>query len=43
MEEIERVIQVVPPIVAQLRSLSPYWGEKGPAAGAAESFTPTYA
>lgn len=43
MEEIERVIQVVPPIVAHLRSLSPYWGANGPSADAAESFAPTYA
>ena len=28
--EVERVIAAVPPIVAQLRRLSPYWGEDGP-------------
>jgi hypothetical protein len=31
--EIDRVIQVTPEIVAQLRKLSPYWGETGPADG----------
>ncbi|MCG8047892.1 MAG: cysteine desulfurase NifS, partial [Candidatus Thiodiazotropha endolucinida] len=30
MEELERVIEAVPPIVEQLRKLSPYWGESGP-------------
>jgi len=39
-EEIERVIAAVPPIVAQLRKLSPYWGANGPKA---EAFTPSYA
>ncbi len=39
-EEIERVIEAVPPVVEQLRKLSPYWGTKGPAS---ESFAPTYA
>src|SRR5512139_3408239 len=39
-EEIEHVIAAVPPIVAQLRKLSPYWGANGPKA---EAFTPSYA
>ncbi len=39
-EEIERVIAAVPPIVAQLRKLSPYWGANGPKA---EAFAPSYA
>jgi cysteine desulfurase len=41
-EEIERVIEAVPPIIAQLRKISPYWGEQGPTEGA-ETFTPAYA
>lgn len=42
-EEIERVIAAVPPIVAQLRKLSPYWGEAGPVAEPEKAFAPTYA
>ena len=41
--EIDRVIQVVPEIVAQLRKLSPYWGEQGPAAAPEKAFAPVYA
>lgn len=43
MEEVERVIEAVPPIVAQLRKLSPYWGEKGPVEEPEKAFAPTYA
>jgi cysteine desulfurase len=43
MEEIERVIAAVPPIVAQLRKLSPYWGEGGPVAEPEKQFAPRYA
>ena len=43
MDEIERVIAVVPPIVAQLRKLSPYWGEGGPVDEPEKAFAPTYA
>ncbi len=43
MEEIERVIEAVPPIVAQLRKLSPYWGEDGPIEDPEKLFAPTYA
>jgi len=43
MEEIERVIAAVPPIVAQLRKLSPYWGEGGPVDEPEKAFAPTYA
>lgn len=39
MEEIEKVIEVMPPIVAQLRTLSPYWCEQGPADKAEKLFT----
>ncbi len=43
MDEIERVIEAVPPIVAQLRKLSPYWGEDGPVEEPEKAFAPTYA
>ena len=43
MDEIERVIEAVPPIVAQLRKLSPYWGEDGPVDEPEKIFAPTYA
>lgn len=42
-EEVDRVIAAVPPIIAQLRKLSPYWGEQGPVGEAGASFAPTYA
>lgn len=41
--EVDRVIQVVPEIVAQLRKLSPYWGENGPVEEPEKAFAPTYA
>ena len=41
--EIDRVIAAVPAIIAQLRKLSPYWGEKGPAESPEASFAPAYA
>ena len=41
--EVDRVIAAVPDIIAQLRKLSPYWGEKGPSANPEASFAPTYA
>ncbi|MBL8492149.1 MAG: aminotransferase class V-fold PLP-dependent enzyme, partial [Rhodocyclaceae bacterium] len=41
--EINRVIAAVPPIVAQLRKLSPYWGDKGPVADPDKAFAPAYA
>jgi len=43
MEEIERVIEAVPPIVAQLRKLSPYWGEEGAVENPEQAFAPVYA
>jgi cysteine desulfurase len=43
MDEIERVIAAVPPIVAQLRRLSPYWSETGPVAEPGSAFAPAYA
>lgn len=38
--EVDHAIAVVPGIVAKLRKLSPYWGEKGPAE---KAFQPEYA
>ena len=43
MEEIERVIEAVPPIVAQLRKLSPYWQGDGPVEDPEKIFAPAYA
>jgi cysteine desulfurase len=43
MEEVERVIEEIPPIVAQLRKLSPYWGENGPIDEPEKQFAPAYA
>ncbi|MFN2130672.1 MAG: cysteine desulfurase NifS, partial [Anaerolineae bacterium] len=44
-EEIERVIEAVPPIVAQLRKLSPYWdpAANAPVADPKQAFQPAYA
>ncbi len=41
--EVERVIEVVPGIIAQLRQLSPYWSDSGPTANPEAAFSPTYA
>lgn len=41
--EIDRVIEAVPPIIAQLRKLSPYWGSEGPVESDGTSFVPVYA
>ncbi|GGB94542.1 cysteine desulfurase NifS [Marinobacterium zhoushanense] len=43
MDEVERVIEEVPSIVAKLRKLSPYWGENGPVENPGEAFAPVYA
>ncbi|MEW8015073.1 MAG: cysteine desulfurase NifS [Candidatus Sedimenticola endophacoides] len=43
MEEVQRVIEAVPPIVAQLRKLSPYWKDDGPVEDPEKAFAPTYA
>lgn len=43
VEEVDRVIAAVPPIVAQLRKLSPYWGENGPIEEPEKAFAPAYA
>jgi cysteine desulfurase len=43
MEEVERVIEAMPPIVEQLRKLSPYWGSDGPVEEPEKAFMPNYA
>ncbi len=43
MAEVERVIEAVPPIVDQLRKLSPYWNGNGPVEDPLQAFAPTYA
>ncbi|MEJ2693329.1 MAG: cysteine desulfurase NifS [Candidatus Thiodiazotropha sp.] len=43
MEEVQRVIEAVPPIVAQLRKLSPYWSDSGPVEDPQKAFAPSYA
>jgi cysteine desulfurase len=43
MEEIERVIEAIPPIIEKLRKLSPYWGKEGPVEEPEKAFAPTYA
>ena len=43
MEEVERVIEAVPPIMEKLRKLSPYWGDDGPLEDPEKAFAPTYA
>lgn len=42
MAEVERVIAAVPPIIAQLRQLSPYWQDNGPVADPSALFEPDY-
>lgn len=42
VEEIERVIAAVPPIMEKLRKLSPYWSKNGPAVDPQKSFNPVY-
>jgi hypothetical protein len=37
-EEVDRVIDAVPPIIAQLRKLSPYWSGDGPLANPEQAF-----
>ena len=41
--EVDRVIAAMPPIVAELRRLSPYWGEDGPITEPEKAFAPVYA
>jgi cysteine desulfurase len=42
-EEVDRVIAAVPPIIAQLRKLSPYWSGDAPVKDAGGAFQPAYA
>ena len=42
-EEVDRVIAAVPPIIAQLRKLSPYWSGNGPVEDPQQAFQPDYA
>lgn len=42
-EEVDYVIREVPPIVARLRKLSPYWSENGPVQDPGKEFAPVYA
>jgi cysteine desulfurase len=41
--EIERVIEAMPPVIAQLRKLSPYWADGGPVTAPEKAFAPVYA
>lgn len=41
--EVDRVIAAVPPIIAQLRKLSPYWSGDGPVTNPQQAFQPEYA
>ena len=43
MDDVERVIAAIPPIMEKLRKLSPYWGENGPVEEPEKAFAPTYA
>lgn len=42
-DEVDRVIEAIPPIVAKLRKLSPYWNGDAPVAEPEKSFAPVYA
>ncbi len=42
MDEIDKVVEVMPSIVAKLRKLSPYWGEQGPVDEPEKLFAPAY-
>ena len=41
-EEVDRVIAAVPPIIAQLRKLSPYWSGNKPVSNPEQAFQPEY-
>ncbi len=42
-DEVAHVIAETPAVVAQLRKLSPYWGESGPKEDPEQAFAPVYA
>jgi cysteine desulfurase len=42
-EEVDRVIAAVPPVIAKLRKLSPYWSGDGPVTNPEQAFQPEYA
>jgi cysteine desulfurase len=42
-EEVDRVIAAVPPVIAKLRKLSPYWRGDGPVTNPEQAFQPEYA
>tara|TARA_R110002095_G_scaffold121735_7_gene105864 strand:+ start:2243 stop:3484 length:1242 start_codon:yes stop_codon:yes gene_type:complete len=42
-QEIDRVIEVMPAIIARLREMSPYWSEGAPVADPEQAFAPVYA
>ena len=42
-EEVDRVIAAVPPLIAKLRKLSPYWRGDGPVTNPEQAFQPEYA
>lgn len=43
LDEVEKVIEAVPPIMRQLRKLSPYWDGDGPVEEPGKVFAPHYA
>lgn len=42
-KEVAQVIEALPPIIARLRKLSPYWGDNAPIAEPEKMFVPAYA
>ncbi|MCB1902557.1 MAG: cysteine desulfurase NifS, partial [Gammaproteobacteria bacterium] len=43
MQEVEQVVAALPPIIARLRKLSPYWRDDGPIEQPDKLFAPIYA
>lgn len=42
-DDVTRVIEAIPPIIATLRKLSPYWSDNGPVVEPEKAFVPVYA
>lgn len=42
-EDVDRVIEVMPSVIAKLRKLSPYWSDDGPLEESDKAFVPVYA